>query len=107
MKYAVKTALATSWTSSKDIVIPSNGSSNPFEKTSHLFERLTGAIRFKAIVNFSNRSSQSVEKTQDVIRAKKKRESSGVQASVIRSKKYNSAFCLATKLNYVFECNKL
>ena len=72
MKYAVKTALATSWTSSKDIVIPSNGSSNPFAKTSHLFERLTGAIRFKAIVNFSNRSSQSVEKTQDVIRAKKK-----------------------------------
>ena len=34
----------------------------------HQFERLDGAIHSKTITNFSNSSSQSGEKTQDIIR---------------------------------------
>ena len=51
---------------------------HPFErlelfvrKIYYLFESLSEAIRSKTIANFSNCSSKSIEKTQDVIRAKK------------------------------------
>ena len=64
--------------SSENIVIPSNGSSYPFKK---VILRLAGAIRFKTIVNCS---SESVEKTQDVIRTKKTK-SSAVGARASRS----------------------
>ena len=67
----------------------------------HPFERLAGAIRSETIANFSNCSSQSVEKTQDGIRAKKNSHQPFVPNNY-------SALCLATKpLKCVFEYNKL
>ena len=95
---------STSCTSLKNIIIPSNGSSYPFKRTSQSFERLAGAIRFETIVNFSNCSSQSIEKMQDVIRPAKNHQPLELLQAV--SKNY-SALCLAIKLRCVFESNKL
>ena len=66
----------------------------------HPFERLAGAIRSETIANFSNCSSQSVEKTQDGIRAKKNSHQSFELVLAVPNN--YSALCLATKLEVCF-----